>query len=168
MKRLFMLVFVLLVAGARAEVVRSVDKDSLRGLSGVYVLSQILDTAPEGFTTNGIFQAVRTQLRDGGIMVYAEPKQSEGSANLCVTLDAVKDPQLGIYLFSVQVVLGQTARLTRMPNSEPVVSQTWVRTIQGLASPDRTSVITDAIRQTVDLFIKEFRAVNPKTETPKK
>src|ERR1700690_2120794 len=101
-----LIVFLLLTGfTAPAEIQRSDTKESLRDLNGVYVVSQFIDVQPEGLTTVGIEKMVKTALHDAGIPVDAAPQKAHGNANLSITVSTIKNTQLGLYLFTVEVAV---------------------------------------------------------------
>ncbi len=155
----------LLNSSAFAGLERSDTKQSLRGLGGVWVISQLVDVQPEGLSTNDIQKMVEGAVRDAGIKVDSEPQSVHGDANLSITVNTVKDPQLGAYLFMVQVAVIQRVHLTRQTHGQPVAAQTWTRNVQGLTTPDRVDIIAQAVKQCVSAFIDDYWKVN---ERPKK
>ena len=156
MKKIFFLCFLLWLGNAHAELQKSDTKESLRGLTGVYVIAQFIDLTPDGMSSNSIVETVSASLRAAGVSVYTEPKRTEGFANLCVTVNTVKEQSTGAYIFMVQIALSQTVHMTRLPSAKPVASLTWMNTIQGLTTPDRVDIIDLAIKQGVNFFIKDF------------
>jgi hypothetical protein len=165
MKKIILLTgWLLLLAGlnADAELQQADTKESLRGLDGIYVVVQMVDAQPDGITTNSLMQLVTTALADAGIPTNPVPKKFNGDANLSITVDAVKDAQLDMYLFTVEVAVTQDVQLTRQPHSKWSSAQTWRRTLQGFTSPDRTDIIEQALKKCVDAFVADYRAVNPK------
>jgi hypothetical protein len=76
-------------------------------------------------------------------------------------VNTVKDSQLGLYLFVVQVTVIQKVELTRQSHAQPVAAQTWTRNIQGLTSPDRVDVIEQAVKKCVSMFVDDYWKVNP-------
>jgi hypothetical protein len=61
--------------------------------------------------------------------------------------------------------VAQDVKMTRETHSKWIFSETWRRTPQGLTSPDRTDVIEQAVKKCVDIFVADYRAVNPKLST---
>lgn len=163
MKKLTSLIVVLLLAGltARAGIERSDSRDSLRGLKGIYVVSQFVDLQPAGMTTGSVEKSVKAELTKAGVQVDAEPKAAHADANLSITVDTIKQSQLGVYVFTVEVAVTQDVQLTRLPHAAPVAARTWSKTIQGITTPVRTDIIRQALKQQVDRFIAAYRAVNP-------
>jgi hypothetical protein len=162
--RTFIIIYLCLssVWSSRAELQRSDTKESLRGLNGVFVISQFIDVQPEGLTTKRIESVAKSTLHDAGISVDAEPQKAHGEANLSITISTIKDTQLGLYLFTVEVAVTQDVKLTRQSNVSPMSAETWRRSLQGLTTPDRTDVIEQALKQCLNLFVTSYQAVNPK------
>ena len=131
-------------------------------MNGVFVISQFIDVKPEGLTTNRIEALAKATLHDAGIPVDAEPKKAHGDANLSITISTVKDTQLGLYLFTVEVAITQDVKLTRESNVPPMSAETWRRSIQGLTTPEQTDVIEQALSQCLNQFAKCYQSVNPK------
>ena len=157
-----LIAFLLLTSlAALAELQRSDTKESLRGLSGVYVISQLIDVQPEGLTTDGINKMVKAALAKAKIAVDAEPKRDNGDANLSITVDTISQPQLGVYAFTVEVAVTQNVQLARQRNSTQAAARTWSKTIQGITTPDRIDVIEQALKQGLDRFAADYHAVNP-------
>ena len=161
--KLLLLIPCLILFGlsAIAGIQRGDDKESLRGLKGVYLITQFPDQQPEGLTTNAILKSARTTLEAAAIPVDAEPEKAHGEANLSITVAPIYDSQTGLYLFTVQVALIQDAQLTRQPHPATVGAQTWSRTVQGLTSPERLDAIEQALKRCLDKFVADYRAVNP-------
>jgi hypothetical protein len=152
------------VLRTRAGLQQYDTKESLRGLNGVFVISQFIDVQPEGLTADKIGELAKTTLHDAGISVDAEPKKAHGEANLSITISTVKDTQLGLYLFTVEIAITQDVKLSRQANASPISSETWRRSLQGLTTPDRTDVIEQALKQCLNQFVTCYQAVNPKQE----
>jgi hypothetical protein len=146
---------------AHAGIQNADTKESLRGLNGVYVVSQVVDEHLEDLTTNDIDKLVSAQLSAAGISMDSTPKKFNGDANLSVTVDVIKQPQLDVYVFTVEVAVTQDVRLSRDAHAKWISAETWRRTLQGITSSDRTDVIQDALKKCVAMFIADYRAVNP-------
>jgi hypothetical protein len=164
MKKIIMLLgFLLLTAlAAPAQIQHADTKESLRGLDGVYVVIQIVDEQPADITTNSIETLVTSALVEAGIPTNAVPKKLNGDANLFITVDILKQPQLDAYIFTVEVTVAQDVELTRQPHSKWSSAETWRRTLQGITTPDRTDIIEQALKKCMDAFVADYHAVNPK------
>jgi hypothetical protein len=153
------------VWSSHAELQRSDTKESLRGLNGIFVISQFVDVQPEGLTTNGIETLAKATLHDAGIPVDTEPEKAHGEANLSISISTVKDTQLGLYLFTVEVAVTQDVKLSRQSKVSPMSAETWRRSLQGLTTPDRTDIIEQALKQCLNQFVTSYQAVNPKVNS---
>ena len=101
------------------------QRESLRGLNGVYVYVHPVAKEVEagGLSTIQIKNAVETQLRAAGISIQSEPQPANGSATLAIVVGTVKRPAEEAYLFDVEVSLLQAVRLARRnddPRSVPI------------------------------------------------
>jgi predicted Fe-Mo cluster-binding NifX family protein len=146
----------------KAQPLRADTRQSLRGLNGVYIVAQIVDEQPEGITTNRIETLAKSALADAGISVQAEPQRMNGDANLSITIDTIKQPQLDVYAFTVEVAVTQDVRLSRMPHADWISAETWRKSLQGINSPDRTDFIEQALKQCLKYFTTDYSSVNPK------
>jgi hypothetical protein len=162
MKRLLFLCMLLPSLAALADLQKSDTKESLRGLNGVFVISQLIDFQPEGLSTNDIQKTVEAALHDAGIQTDAKPQNAHGDANLSITVNTVRDAQLGLYLFMVQVTVIQRVQLTREVHAQSIAAQTWTRNIQGFTSPDRIDVIEQAVKNCIGMFVDDYWKVNPR------
>ena len=142
------------------------QRESLRGLSGVYLYIHPLgkDVEAGGLSTGQIKKAVQAQLRDAGLTLQDEPQPGDGSANLVVTIDTVKTQ--GVYLYEVEVVLLQEVHLARRQAPDPFPAQTWGTKAIGLTSPNRMDLILEPLKSTVGEFIADYSAVNAKPRPP--
>ncbi|HEX4349724.1 MAG TPA: hypothetical protein VH251_05035 [Verrucomicrobiae bacterium] len=165
MKRLTCLTLFLLLAGvtARADLSRGDNKESLRGLNGIYVVAQIVNQQIDGVATNDILALAKTELLNASIPVNGVPNKGNGNANLSITVAAIKQPQLGVYVFTVEVAVTQDVQLARQPGLKGISAETWRRTTQGITVPDRIDVIQKTLKQIVDMFVADYRTVNPGT-----
>jgi hypothetical protein len=161
MNRLLILFLLTAALSARAGIERNDTKESLRGLNGVYVVVQLVDEQPAGMTTNHFETLVKSALTGAGIPVNAEPKKSNGDPNLSVTVDIIHQPQLDVYVFTMEVAVTQDVQLTRPVRGKNMSAETWARTRQGITSPDRLDVIDQTLKLCMDAFVADYQAVNP-------
>jgi hypothetical protein len=157
---LFIVFLALTGLAARADLAHGDTKESLRGLTGVYVVAQIIDVQVPGLSTNEIEKLVKSELINTGVTVDTAPKESNGNATLTVTLATVMQPQLNLYLFTVEVSVTQDVQLSRQPHLHGISAQTWRRTTQGLTTPDHTDIILQSLKQALDSFSKNYHSVN--------
>ena len=131
-------------------------------MNGVFVISQLIDVQPEGLTTNRIKSLAESTLHAAGVPIDNEPKKAHGEANLSITISTIKNTQLGLYLFTVEVAVTQDVKLARQSNMSLMSAETWRRSLQGLTPPDRTDVIEQGLKQCLNQFVACYQAVNPK------
>lgn len=161
MKKLVLVFSLLVCLNVRADIQRSDTKQSLRGLRSFYIASQVVDEHLDDLTTNDIYKLVATRLSGADIGVDATPDSSNGDPNLSVLVDTIRQPQLNIYAFTVEVAVTQDVRLNRPGRFKGISAETWRRTLQGITSPDRTDIIEQALKQCLDMFIRDYQSVNP-------
>ncbi len=147
---------------AQAQLEHADYKQSLQGLNGVYVVVQIVDEQPAGITTNSVETLVKGAFAEAKIPVQTAPQKANGDANLSILIDTIKQPQLGIYAFTVEVSVTQDVRLSRMPNADWISAETWRKSLQGITSLDRTDVIEMALKQALKYFVADYHSMNPK------
>jgi hypothetical protein len=165
-KSIRILILFLLVASVMHSQTR--PRESLRGLSGVYVYVHPVEKDVEagGLSTNQIQKVVETQLRTAGIPLQSEPQTANGSANLVVIINTVKHPQ-GAYIYDVEVSLLQEVHLTRLQDPEPFPSQTWGAKALGLTSANRMDLILEPLKARLADFVADYLAVNAKAASVK-
>src|SRR5262249_5937693 len=101
MARSFIVFGIVFAALASTAGSQTRQRESLRGLDGVYVYIQPLAKEVEagGLSTVQIQNAVHKQLKEAGIAVQNEPKSTNGSATLVIAVSVVKQPAAEAYLF---------------------------------------------------------------------
>jgi hypothetical protein len=164
--RRYIPVIAVILLFASASFAQTQQRESLRGLHGVYVYIHPVDKDVQagGLSTSQIQKAVQTQLREAGILLQDEPQPADGSANLVVTIDTVKTQ--GVYLYEVEVVLLQEVHLARRQIPDPFPAQTWGTKVIGLTSANRMDMILEPLKSTVAGFIADYSAVNAKPQPP--
>ena len=151
---------------ASVSLAQTQQKESLRGLSGIYVYIHPVgkDVEAGGLSTTQIQKAAQAQLRDAGITLQDEPQPPDGSANLVVTIDTVKTQ--GVYIYEVEVALLQEVHLARRQVPDPFPAQTWGIKVIGLTSANRMDQILEPLKSTLAGFIADYSAVNTKPHPP--
>ena len=140
-------------------------RTTLRGLSGVEV--EIAPVAPAleaaGVTRQLLQAAVEQQLRRAGIAVVVLTQQ-EASTRPDVALFAISvsalSHELGVYAYSVDLALSQSATLLR--DAAPLSVPTWTTGSLGLVGENRLLSLVKTVHTSVDHFIQAYRAVNPR------
>jgi len=139
------------------------SKESMRGLSGVYihVLPLQKELEANGLSATEIHKVVEGAVRKAGIVVYDTPQPVDGNANLAIVIDTVKHPQ-GPVIYGVEVSLLQEVHLMRQPNTNPTPGQTWSAKAIGLTSANQLHLILEPLGAKVGEFVRDFVAANPK------
>ena len=154
---------------AQSEEVR--NRETLRGLPGVYVVIEDLgtDIKKDGLTEEQLRTDVEVRLRRAGIRVLTldEVKESLIKPALLIRVTALKSDSLSkllegsIYSFSISIELKQVATLGRMPSKFFLVT-TWNDGVIGFATVKNVRIIRDDLGDYVDKFANDFLTVNPK------
>jgi hypothetical protein len=139
-------------------------KESLRGLTGVYLYVQPVgkDVEAGGLSASQIQKAVEMQLHEAGIPTHSEPNPANGSANLAIIVDTLKHPQ-GAYLYDVEVSLLQEVHLARRQDPDSFPAPTWSAKAMGLTVANRMDLMLEPLKAKVADFVADYLAVNPKT-----
>ena len=164
MLRLFICVWVLgtlVVWPMVGHAASQAQRESLRGLDGVYVLVEDLndDTKRAGLTVAQIKTDVELKLRKVGIRITTREERltEEGSPHLYVNVNVVGSQQY--YAYNISVSLKQSVYLQR--NFLLIRVPTW--TTGGAGKASSRSIREDARKNLgdfVDRFINDYLAVN--------
>jgi hypothetical protein len=152
-----------LASAARAQ--GTVDREPLRGLSGVFVLVEELpeQVAQKGFSRQQIQAAMEERLKGSGIAVL--PKEAwlntPGTPMLYANVNVNPEKHQDRYACSVSVSLAQRVVLER-DGSIKILARTWQVGTVGLLSDSAPGAIQDQLAFLVDRFASDFLAVNPK------
>jgi len=138
-------------------------KESLRGLSGVYIYVLPLGREVEagGLSSSQIQKAVETQLREAGIPIQREPNPADGSANLTIVVDTLKHPQ-GAYLYDIEVSLLQEVHLARLQGSDSFPAQTWGAKAMGMTGANQMNLMLAPLKAKVAGFVADYLSANSK------
>lgn len=142
----------------------SIQRESLRGLKGVYVSVENLtpEIQKDGLTKDRIQGDVELMLRTAGIKILSKEEwfDEEGGPSLYVNANVLKLSATREYVYSVNISFKQTVYPIRKP-MEITGAATWsVGGIVGI-TPD-LGKIRASIKEQVDEFIKAYWSVNPK------
>ncbi len=165
MKRLILLTIGLLLVRVDSHVFAFVHGvDTLRGLTGVYVVVKVIN--PELGLTKDIFKTdVELGLRMAGIKVLSREEwlREPGCPNLSVYINVLQAKSRGgvpmVYAFSVGVFLIQAVYLVRT-SGVMCFGTTWEKSFIGISS-DLTNV-RELTKEVVDKFINAYLSVNPR------
>lgn len=152
-----------LVAGS-VEAASHVERESLRGLTEVFVM---VDVSPSDLELDGVSeQAIRTAveaiLRSSGIKVLTREESRTGlpAAILNVNANAVQSNPASVYGFNVTAILYQQVRLAHRPEVDtPAI--TWGKSITGAVHSTslKQHVMRDAESIAKD-FANDFLSMN--------
>jgi len=145
------------------------ERESLRGLTGVEVLVEPLDSEIEqlGLSTGKVQQDIRQRLEKAGVKVLTERERLAGptAAILIVRVDTLHD-RIGRYFFSTDLLLAQRVRLETRGAPE-LSAVTWKKLgVVGTVADDNVKHLEDQVLRKVDQFIKDYLAVNPDKRRP--
>jgi hypothetical protein len=155
---------IVVVAVVSASQFQTRQRESLRGLNGVYLYVEPVAKEVEtgGLSTLQIQNAVEKQLRGAGISLQSEPQSANGSATLVIVIGAVKRPAEEAYLFDVEVSLLQEVRLARRNDSDSFPAQTWSQKALGITGPKRMDLILEPLKVRVGDFVNDYLSANAK------
>ncbi|MCE5314247.1 MAG: hypothetical protein ABFD49_11295 [Armatimonadota bacterium] len=145
------------VWGARTDF----ELESLRGLSGVYVVVQTLspEIVTDGLTVEALKSTINKRLSAAGIKLLAKGDTlSSRDGILLVALSSVKS-KTGVHACSIDVELIQVTTLARTPD-KPSPATTWASGIVAVVSPENVSHLSDTVCEAVDDFVKDYNSAN--------
>jgi hypothetical protein len=164
MKRLIPLLAFSLVLATGAFAQKESDKESLRGIAGMFVLVEDidLDAQKDGLVRGQIQDSVEKHIRAAGIQILSLKTMFESQAQpyLYVNINASKSAD-GTYVYNVSVTFRQMAILATAQDRKPRSVITWETSAIGMVERRRMSnEIRSAINSRLDAFIKDFRSAN--------
>jgi hypothetical protein len=148
-----------------------IDRASLKGLKGVFVLVEDMNPAEEqaGLKAADIKADVEQKLRAAGIplLTQAEDNTAPGMPTLYVSVSVASSTTTGLWPFSIDVNLEQQATLKRSPDTFVPTAVTWhVGSIGAVDKSDIRSLL-DRVNQEISRFINAYLKVNPKPDSAK-
>jgi hypothetical protein len=160
------LVILLFIVPAGAQWVdeRQPARDSLKGLSGIVVSTNLgsTDSLPDDPTERELQESVEKRLRDSGISVLKRPYgTSDNSPTLVVSLSFMNF-DIFYYHLSAFVTLRQEVKLPRDPSLK-ITAATWEWGSTTFAAGYSKR---DQIAEVIDKFICDFRQANPNIKGP--
>ena len=138
------------------------ERESLVGLSGVYLAFEHIDPIVEGLglTQSAIQTTVELELRKAKIRILTveESRKTPDKAYLYISINTIaRDP--GIVAFNVSVSLKQKVQLS---NGKEVFASTWDTASVGTVGSDKIDQIrTGGLVQKLEIFANDFLAANP-------
>lgn len=139
--------------------------DTLKGLQGFYVMVENLTPEEEkhGITSQQLQTDVELKLRQNGIRVLTEQKSflTVGVPCLYVNLNLTIDEELQLVAYNISIDLHQMVLLER-DLTKRCDASTWTKGITGFIGLDNIKNIRERVKDTVNLFVSDYLAVNPK------
>ena len=138
----------------------SVDRDTLKGMNALSVITEYLDpeVEREGVTRSQIQVAVESHLREAGIRVLPEYNPPLPYLYVQVVTRMTKS---GFFAYSVRLDLKQPGVLSRDPNIEHPAVVTWSVETVGALNANRLYEIRPRVIDLVERFIAAYLEQNP-------
>lgn len=142
----------------------ALERESLRGVTGVEVLVDPLDVEIEqlGLETDALQRDIKQRLQKAGVKVLTERERLRNptAGALVIRVDTLHD-RISRYFFSIDLYLTQQVRLESRRDSE-LSAVTWMKLgAIGIVADDNVKHIGGQVLQKTDQFIKDYLAVNP-------
>ena len=155
-------IFFLLRAPSEGD---ELERLTLRDLNAVGVLVELLppNLEKEGVTWEQVRRDVESQLRGAGIklLTLQETTRTPGHPYVYVEVTGKKSPSK-FHAVQIRVSLKQGVLLKRVASVE-AIAETWSESL--LVATEVASVkkvVRERLKDLVDRFIRDYRAVNPK------
>lgn len=152
--------------GIPSAIFYSDQKESLRGLQGLFILVEPLTPEIEkaGISRNQFKQEVELKLRQAGLRVFNEGQGMEDPARpyLYINLNAYSWREEVIYGYSLKVDLNQLVFLNRDPKIG-CFGTTWYSGSAGIIGANKLKgFLRTELADLIDKFINDYKAVNPR------
>lgn len=165
---IFVITCLLVAPGATSAGDTEYERATLKGLRGVEVIVEHLDSETEraGLVKTTLQTDVELKLRQAGIGVLTGPQLFATPGNpflyLNVNVFAPKGAASGLYGYSIHLSLLQNVVLKRNA-AVTLLAPTWsARGRIGIVGSARLSTVREDVRDMVDEFINAWLSVNPK------
>ena len=142
------------------------NRATLRGLKGIGVLVEQLPPEVEngGLSKDQLQKDVEAKLRAAGIKVLTreECAKTPGEPNLYINVNVnIAKTESDIYPYSLDLLFIQKVSLLR---DQKITSYgvTWSTAGVGSITKTMVSQLRESVREILDIFIKAYRAENPK------
>ena len=145
---------------------RESNRQTLRGLQGVWVLIEDLEPEIErsGLTKNQIQKDVEGRLREAGIktLTQEEASKTPGEPYLYVNINLnAGKPGDETYSYSVDIGVIQGVRLQRDPRQK-IHAVTWSTGGVGSIKKEFVNRLSDSVEDLVNVFVKAYLSMNPR------
>jgi|SRR6185312_13249547 len=148
-----------------------IDRASLKGLQGVFVLVEDLNPPEEqaGLKTADIQADAEEKLKAAGIPLLnkAQAIDAPGMPTLYISVSVASSAATGAWPFSIDVNLEQQATLKRNPDTFVPTAITWH--VGSLGAVDRSNIrsVRDRVNEQVAKFVNAYSKVNLTQINPK-
>ncbi len=140
------------------------ERETLRGLKGIYVLIGLdLTIQDAGITTGMLRPDIETRLKRANIRVLpsAELLQNKMREPILI-VNFSGTIRLGdVFVYKLELLMHQRARLERDQSIAPVVVPTWSVNRVGSLRAGGADKLRGEVDDVVNDFIKAYRSVNP-------
>jgi hypothetical protein len=148
-----------------------IDRASLKGLKGVFVLVEDLNPPEEqsGLKAADIQADAEQKLQAAGIPLLSKTQDIDtpGMPTLYISVSVASSTATDRWPFSIDVNLEQQATLKRSPDTFVPTAITWhVGSIGAVEKSDIRS-IRDRVNEQISKFVNAYFKVNPKPDSPK-
>jgi hypothetical protein len=148
-----------------------IDRASLKGLTGVFVLVEDLNPAEEqaGLKTADIQSDAVQKLQAAGIPLLSKEQdiQTPGMPTLYISVSVASSTATGLWPFSIDVNLEQQATLKRNPDIFVPTAITWH--VGSLGAVDKSNIrsVRDRVSEQIAKFVNAYNKVNLTQISPK-
>jgi hypothetical protein len=148
-----------------------IDRASLKGLTGVFVLVEDLNPAEEqaGLKTADIQADAVQKLQAAGIPLLSKDQdiQTPGMPTLYISVSIASSTATDLWPFSIDVNLEQQATLKRNPDTFVPTAVTWH--VGSLGAVDKSNIrsVRDRVSEQIAKFVNAYNKVNLAQISPK-
>jgi hypothetical protein len=148
-----------------------IDRASLKGLRGVFVLVEDLNPPEEqaGLKTADVQTDVEEKLKAAGIPLLSKTQDIDtpGMPTLYISVSVASSTTTDLWPFSIDVNLEQQATLKRSPDTFVPTAITWH--VGSIGAVDKSNIrsIRDRVNEQVAKFVNAYLKVNLTQINPK-
>ena len=148
-----------------------IDRATLKGLQGVFVLIEDLNLPEEqaGLKTADIQADAEQQLKAAGIPLLSKTQNMDtpGMPTLYISVSVASSTTTDVWPFSIDVNLEQQATLKRNPDTFVPTAVTWH--VGSIGAVDKSNIrsVRDRVNEQVAKFVNAYMKVNLTQINPK-
>ncbi len=148
-----------------------IDRASLKGLTGVYVLVEDLNPPEEqaGLKSADIQSDAMQKLQAAGIPLLSKDQdiQTPGMPTLYISVSVASSTTTDLWPFSIDVNVEQQATLKRNPDTFVPTAITWH--VGSIGAVDKSNIrsLRDRVSEQLAKFVNAYNKVNVTQITPK-